>query len=49
MTSYDDRDGTILVQAWEGYCHLVNENSRWTLDEADLEKVSLRGTCNERF
>ena len=44
-----DRDGTTLVQAWEGYGSLVKANSRWTLNEADLEKVSSRGKCNERF
>jgi hypothetical protein len=41
MTSYDDNgDGTTLVQKWGGYWHLVKENGHWSLDDADIEKLS---------
>ncbi|MDQ0243734.1 putative membrane protein YvbJ [Bacillus fengqiuensis] len=43
MTSYDEQeDGSTLVQEWGGYWHLLKENGRWTLNEADLEKRGSR-------
>ncbi|WP_428909858.1 TcaA NTF2-like domain-containing protein [Niallia sp. Krafla_26] len=41
FTSYDDNsDGTILVQEWAGYWHLIKEGGSWTLDTPDLSKVN---------
>ncbi|TYR78878.1 hypothetical protein FZC66_17795 [Priestia megaterium] len=43
MTSYDDKeDGSTLVQEWGGNWHLVKEDGRWKLNEADLEKLDSR-------
>lgn len=39
MKSYEDDDDDVLVKEWRGSWTLVEENSKWKLDESDLDEV----------